>query len=251
MTACDAVLDSMEDAVRDELPDDAAAHAAECAACQSAVARAREQRDAGGIVAEARAPAAVRAEIKALACLAAACVTSVERMGQALDDDLADDERTALVAHLHACPRCQACWEAFATLREVGSATRPATIVRARLSLSPRYRVDVRRRSRVDLRLATAAAYLFAALTVTLVGNPASLAREGTSRVERATVYARAAVENRLSSYGRRAMESVAATGAWLGERGVAVWGAMQKMAGGGRANPDAPGAVDSNGNGG
>lgn len=251
MITCEDFLDGIEDAMADALSNEVQAHLAQCPSCRAALDRARDQREAGAALTAVHAPETLRSELKAVARLAPACVTALERMGHALDGELADDERGALVEHLHGCIRCRACWEAFATLREVGSATRPTALVRARLSLSPRNRIDVRRRPRVDVRLATAAAYLFAALSVTLVGNPASLAREGTDRVERATVYARAAVENRLSAYGRRVLTSVEAGAAWLGERGAGTWRAVRQIVEGQRTNPETAAAVDSNGNGG
>jgi hypothetical protein len=92
-----------------------------------------------------------------------------------------------------------------------------------------------------NLRLATAAAYLLAAATVVLVGNPGNLARASSTTMERAGVYARAAVENRLDSYSRKVREDVAVVGGWLRHQATSAWERARTVTGAKRANP-APG---------
>ncbi len=58
--------------------------------------------------------------------------------------------------------------------------------------------------------------------------------------MDRAAVYARAAVENRVSSYSERIKSSVVAAEGWARDRAVEVWNGARSLFGGARANPKA-----------
>jgi Putative zinc-finger len=230
MDRCDEVLDRLEDAVAGHLDPDLAAHVAGCPLCQETVAAARATAD--GLRPEPLiAPRDLVDRIKGMRRLPPACEQAHDLLQRALDGEADAVERTALMAHLHACPTCRASWETCATLREVGALTTAPTGVRASLRAHPKINLVAHRpRHFIDLRLATAAAYLFAAVTVTLATNPTSLAREGTAQVETATLYARAAVNNRLDAYGARAKEFAASTAAWVDEKAHEGWSAVRRL---------------------
>lgn len=225
MSLCDDLLDLLETEGHAELPAELAAHAQSCDDCREAVARAQGLAEAGHAVRGVRAPAELVGRLKDMRRLPLACEHATELISAALDGELSPAGREELVAHLHACPACQTAWEALATLQEVGRVTRVAPRLRARLALHPRNRIDARRRPRIfDLRLATAAAYLVAAMTVMLIGNPASIARASSASVEKAQLYTRAAVENRLDSLTRRGRTAILSAKDWIDERATAAW---------------------------
>ncbi|OYW06105.1 MAG: hypothetical protein B7Z61_03775, partial [Acidobacteria bacterium 37-71-11] len=177
----------------------------------------------------------------------------LDALAAALDGEVAESDRGLLMEHMRACPACRAAWEAFATLREVGSVTRAGRRLRAALALPPRQRIELRRQQArfFDLRLATAAAYLLAALTVFLVSNPAQVARASSEGMDRAAVYARAAVENRVSSYSERIRGSIAAAEGWARDHAMSIWNSARSLVGGAPANPKAGGHVVEDGKGG
>jgi Putative zinc-finger len=226
MNRCELVLDHLDEVMAGRLSEELAAHLAGCPDCQRAAERAHGLAEGERLLAAVTAPEALRRRLKALLRLPAACEVAIERLGAALDGDLADDARAELLAHLHSCPSCQGVWEAFATLREVGANTRPPERLKAALALPARRRVDARRRPHrfFDLRLATAAAYLLAALTVMLLSNPETVARESTYQIDRATTYASAAVQNRFQSYSHHVAEAVADAEGWLRDRAQDAW---------------------------
>ncbi len=238
MKACDELLDRLE-AGRTELPAELAAHAQVCDDCGQALARAQGLDEAGHAVRGLRAPADLVGRIKDMRRLPLACEQAIELTSVALDGDLGPAGREELVAHLHACASCGAMWEAMATMQEVGRLTPVGTRLRARLAVHPRHRVDVRRRSSLfDLRLATAAAYLIAAMSVVLIGNPASIARASSAGVEKAQLYTRAAVENRVDSLARRAKTVVLSAQDWLTDSASAAWNQVNRLVRRPGANP-------------
>jgi predicted anti-sigma-YlaC factor YlaD len=253
MTPCEALLDRLDAALAGTLPAELAAHVDSCSDCRMAVERARGLAEGERLLRSVRAPESLKARLKGVVRLAPACEHALDLLTSALDGEIDDDARGALLAHLHACPSCQGAWEAFATLHEVGAETRVAPRLRAALALPPSQHIAVRRKpSRFfDLRLATAAAYLLAALTVVLLSNPATVARASSEGMDRAALYARAAVENRVSSYSQRIKESVVATGGWVHDRAVDVWDAARSLVGAKRQNPDGHGRVLEGGKGG
>ena len=219
MNRCTWVLDRLEDAVSGALDRDVAAHLEACPDCRALVDAAAGPRINGGLLAQVNAPAGLVERLKRLPRLAAGCERAQELIVVALDDEISSAERSELLDHLHVCPGCRASWEAFATLREVGAATRVPGRFRAALAIHPRNNLTLRRRRKFfDLRLATAAAYLLAALSVAAAGNPGAIARAGTSQMEKATFYAKAAVENRIDSYADKAKRSVLEVAGWAGE---------------------------------
>jgi len=219
MRSCDELLAFLETGDPDRLPAALERHVADCETCREALDRFRGLAEGAAALARVRAPQELLERLRRMPRLPAECERAQELLGGALDSELAEAGRRELMSHLHGCPGCRGAWEAFATLREVGRDTRVRPRLRAVAALPPRQRIEGRRRlAFFDLRLATAAAYLLAALTVMLAGNPASLARATGVGVDRATFYARAAVENRLESLG---LNVVATVHAWLHVRSL------------------------------
>ena len=246
MRPCDSVLDQLDAAVAGALPADLARHVADCPDCRLAIERARGLAEGGRALGSVRAPDSLKKRIKALPRLVPACEQAIERLGSALEGGLPEEERSALMDHLHACPSCQAVWEAFATLREVGASTRASGRLRAAVALPPRNRVQARRqRGRFfDLRLATAAAYLLAALTVMMLSNPATVARTSSDGMDRAATYATAAVQNRFESYSERVVNAAAVAQGWVLEHARQAWRTVRSAFGAEDANQQAKGTV-------
>lgn len=240
MRPCEALLDELDAAVAGTLPEELARHLAGCPDCQLAVERVRSLSESKWAVGSVRAPGSLRQRIKTLPRLALACEQAIERMGTALEGGLPEEERTALMAHMHSCQSCQAVWEAFATLRDVGAGTRAPGHFKAALALPPRQRLEARqRRGRFfDLRLATAAAYLLAALTVMMLSNPATVARESTDRMNLAATYATAVVQNRFESYSQRVAEAAAGAQGWVREHAQEAWRKVRLVLSSKSANP-------------
>ena len=252
MRPCDELAEHLEDAAAGTLPPHLAEHALGCADCRQRLAAAAGLRGEGAVLALLRAPAALVERLKAMPRLAPACESALALIGAALDGEIGAAERARLLGHLHACPSCHAAWEAFATLREVGAGTRAPRRLRAALALPPRQRLAFRRgRPRFDMRLATAAAYLLAAATIVLVSNPATVARASSATVERAGVYARAAVENRLAAYSRRVTETIAVAADWLQDRGAAAVARGRELLGVAGKNQSTAKPVEQGGQGG
>jgi anti-sigma factor RsiW len=239
MTRCELILDHLDAAMSGALSEELAAHLAGCPECQLAVQRARSVLEGEQVLASVRAPEKLRQRLKNLVRLPPACESAMERLGAALDGELPEEERGELLEHMHACSSCLAVWEAFATLRDVGANTRPPARLRAALALPPRRRVEARRRPRrfFDLRLATAAAYLLAALTVVLLSNPETVARESTYQMDRAATYASAVVHNRVKSYSQRLSEAVAGAEGWVRDHAEEAWKKARSILGGKNAN--------------
>lgn len=252
MKACDELLDRIESGGLDGLDAELERHAAGCERCRGAVERAQGLAEAGRVLASVEAPPSLVTRLKQMPRLAPACETVQDLLAEALESELAAEARAELVAHLQSCASCRAVWEAFATLREVGRLAAPAPRLRAALAISPRNRVDLRHRRRFfDLRLATAAAYLLAALTIMLAGNPASLARASSEGVEKASLYARAAVENRFASLSRRAQEVVTNAEGFVRDTAIHAWEQARRMFRPGSANQATAETVKKGGNGG
>jgi anti-sigma factor RsiW len=239
MSRCELILDHLDAVMSGALSEELAVHLAGCPECQLAVQRARSLMEGEQVLASVRAPEKLRQRLKDLLRLPPACESAVERLGAALDGELPEAERDELLEHMHTCPACLAVWEAFATLRDVGANTRPSARVKAALALPPRQRVDARRRRRrfFDLRLATAAAYLLAALTVMLLSNPETVARESTYQMDRAATYASAAVQNRVKSYSQRVSEAIAVAEGWVRDHAEEAWRKARSVLGGKNAN--------------
>ncbi len=241
MKPCEALLDHLDAAVEGTLPEELSKHLAGCPDCQLAVERVRGLNEGERVVGSVRAPESLKRRIKALPRLALACEQAIERMGAALEVGLPDEERTALMEHMHSCRSCQAVWEAFATLRDVGAGTRAPARLKAALALPPQHRLEARqKRGRFfDLRLATAAAYLLAALTVMMLSNPATVARESTDRMDLAATYATAVVQNRFESYSQRVADAAAGAQGWVREHAQQAWRKARLVFGGKSANPE------------
>jgi hypothetical protein len=252
MRLCDELLDQLDDAAAGILPPHLADHARGCDLCSQRIDEAGLLRPEGGLLSQMRAPRKLVARLKSIPRLAPACDAALELIGAALDGEIDGAAQARLLDHLHGCSSCQAAWEAFATLREVGSHVRAPQRLRAALAVSPTHRISLRRRRPLfDLRLATAAAYLLAAATIVLVSNPATVARASSATVEKAGVYARAAVENRLASYSRRVQASIAVAADWLQSTGADVYARGRDLLGITAKNRDAAKPVEPSGQGG
>lgn len=252
MTTCDLVRENLEAAVAGELEAELRRHLEECAGCRDTVRRAAQSGEGGAMLRTIRAPAELKERLKAMTRLRQECERALEQFSPALDGEIDAARQGELLSHLRGCPACQAAWEAMATLREVGSLTRAPGSTRAALAVHPENRIAVRRQRRpFDLRLATAAAYLLAAMTVFLIGNPAQIARASNVPVERAAIYTRAAVENRFDSVTRRVREGATAAYGWAGDKAVEVWNSMRGLLGRAPENPKPSGSVVPDGNGG
>lgn len=252
MKPCDTLLDQLDAALANRLDAELAAHLAACPTCQGAVARARGLAEGSTLLDQVRAPRTLVARLKTLPRLALPCEQAILVIDDAFAGELEEEGRGALLDHVDACPRCRATWEASATLREVGAATVAPSRLRRRLAAHPGHRSPARQSRRwFDLRLATAAAYLLAAVSVLLAGNPASIARVGSAELDRASLYARAAVVNRVQACSEAALEQGEAIRAWVGDRVGEVWSALRDFFGPRKANRAAAANVVTDGNGG
>lgn len=230
MKSCDELLDRLEEAAAGRLPTGLDRHLQGCPHCQEAVARWQATSEAVRTTARTVAPPELVARLKRLPRFPAACEATLDLLGDALTGALPAAERTRFLVHLQQCARCRATWESLATLREVGHITVAPPRLRATAALPPRQRLAVRRRRGLfDLRLAVAAAYLFAALTVVLAGSPSSPPAGGGARIASVATFARAAVENRIVSYSRRLQEHITAAGGWVSETVRDTWQQVQQ----------------------
>lgn len=251
MRPCDELLDFLETGDPGELPAALAHHADGCAACREALDRLRGLAEGAAVMAGLHAPPELVERLRRMPRLAAECERAQDLLAEALDGELDEPARRELMGHLHGCAACRTTWEAFATLREVGRDTRARARLRAIAALPPSQRIEGRRRLAVfDLRLATAAAYLLAALTVMLIGNPASFARATGANVDRATFYARAAVENRLQGLAGDALDTLTDGAAWASRVALGAWETL-KGAFGADENPRPAKRVETSENGG
>ncbi len=230
MNACDRVMERLREAVAGTLPPDLSEHVATCAECTRAIEKFRSLGEASKVFAALTAPADLVARIKSMPRFPAACDVVLDRFSDALEGTLTADEADAFLDHLQGCTRCREVWEAMATLREVGQATAMPGPLRAAAAMPPWQRVHLRRRRTFlpDLKLATAAAYLLASLAVFLLGNPASLAREGSAGVERVSRFARAAVENRIDSLADRLQRRAVTARDWVLETAQETWNEVE-----------------------
>lgn len=252
MSACDLVRERLDAALAGEIEPALAEHIMTCADCQAALRLARQTEEGGAVLSSIRAPAHLKERLKALVRLPQACEKALEHLDQALDGELDPRGRDELLEHLHWCRACQATWEAFATLREVGSITHAPAQLRASAGVHPDNRLSPRRTRRTfDLRLATAAAYLLAAMTIFLIGNPAHIARASNAPIEKAAVYTRAVVDNRFESYARRLREGAVTTQDWVGDTATSAWNGLVNLITRRPANPKPSGNVVPDGNGG
>ncbi|HPW56792.1 MAG: zf-HC2 domain-containing protein [Thermoanaerobaculaceae bacterium] len=248
MTICELVRDNLEAAVAGLLDGELSRHLEECADCRDTVRRAGQSGRGGAMLRTVRAPVELKEKLKTMARLDQECERAVELFSSALDGEIDASRQGELLSHLRGCRACLATWEAMATLREVGSLTTAPTHTRAALAVHPENRIAVRRRRQpFNLRLATAAAYFLAALTVFLIGNPAHIARASNVPLERAAIYTRAAVENRFDSITRRVRKGVTATQSKANE----MWSSLRGLLKRAPENSKPSGSVVPDGNGG
>ncbi|NWF99816.1 MAG: zf-HC2 domain-containing protein [Thermoanaerobaculaceae bacterium] len=252
MTLCEALLERLEAAVAGTLEGELAAHLDSCPSCRAAVERARTLAESAGFVGRVQAPQALVARLKTLPRLAPECEQALLLIDAVFEGELEERGRAALLDHVDRCPRCRACWEASATLREVGLASVAPPQLRARARVHPHRRGRVpSRRAVFDLRLATAAAYLLAAVSVLLAGDPARLARASSEGFDRATLYARAVVANRLQACSDTVLQWGETLRSEAGKLAGDAWAVVRGLLGPRQANRAAAATVRENGNGG
>ena len=253
MTDCRDVLNALESRSGGPLPEDLARHLDGCSSCRLAAERRWGLAEGARLLQGVQASPELIARLKTLTRLNPACEEAVALLEDALAGSLDGASRSRFLGHLHHCAGCRNAWESLATLRQVGRATAAPPRLRANLAIHPTLRVAVRRRSRwiPDLRLAAAAAYVLAGLTVLLAGSPVGWSWLEGSRVERTAFFARAAVENRITWLSRQAQEHLAVAG----DRAL---GAAEDLAERARRvfadqpeNPAPPSRVTEGGNGG
>lgn len=238
MTRCRELLDHLSGSEFGALPEELRRHLDSCETCQEALARRQAVAEAASTLRAVMPPADLLAHLCRAPRFPAGCEEMLNALGEALSSSLAGPERTRFLLHLQGCERCRTVWEALATLREAGLATVAPRHLCALAALPPRQRLAIRRRRGLfDLRLAVAAAYLFAALTVVLVGNPALMADRGATQLTTATTYVRAAVANRFASFGRRVQEGVTTTSARVVNAAQQTWQQMQQFLSGRHEN--------------
>lgn len=253
MTECERVLEHLEELLSGE-PLDAgqAAHLERCSQCAELLRRARAMGEGGSVLHTLTAPAQLKQSLKTMMRLPQACERAIGLLSAAMDGEIDENGRGELLEHLGSCPACRATWDALVTLREVGSAVKVSGRMRARLALHPSQHLSMRRPRRLfDLRLATAAAYILAALTVFLVGNPAQVARASSFGMEKAAVYTRAAVENRFAAYSKATIDRLVAVEGYVEGKAKSIWEGTRRLLGGSRENPKRSGDVVRNGQGG
>ena len=188
---------------------------------------------------EVKASVALKSRLKGMMRLPQECEHAVELAGAAFDGEITEAGRSELLNHIHQCPACRASWEALATLREVGAQVKATPHLHARLRLHPTQHVATRQRHRsFDLRLATAAAYLLAALTVALLGNPATVARASNDRFEKVGVYTKAAVENRFAAYSKGVLAHIGEAEGFVQAKALAIWKDLKGLIHSSRENP-------------
>ncbi len=252
MTQCDLVLERLDEAVAGTLEPELAAHLAACPTCRAAVERARTLAESAGLVGRLRAPGTLVARLKTLPRLAPECEQALLLIDAVFAGELEERERAVFLDHVDQCPRCQACWEAAATLREVGLGTAAPPQLRARARVLPSRRArGPSRRAVFDLRLATAAAYLLAAVSVVMAGDPARLARASSEEFDRARLYAQAVVANRLQACTDTVLQWGETLRSRAGELVGEAWEAVRELVGPRQANRAAAAAVRESGNGG
>jgi hypothetical protein len=238
---CDDVLARLDELLADGRRDpDLQAHIESCERCADLIRHGQSTCEGGRVIHEVNASAALKGRLKGMLRLPQGCERAVALMGDAFDSEIDEAGRSELLNHLHDCQACRTSWDALATLREVGAQVKATPQLHARLRLHPSQHVATHRRKRpFDLRLATAAAYLLAALTVALLGNPATVARASSDRFEKVGVYTRAAVENRFAAYSRGVLAQLSAAEKYTEAKALAVWKDLKGLIRSSRENPE------------
>lgn len=194
MTLCVEVLRFLE-TERGALPPHLAEHVASCPACQKLLAFWPDLKGAGATVRSLTAPPELVEKLLHIPRLPQACEAAAEAMGATLDQEVTDEERRKLLAHLPSCPACRATWEGLATLKQVGSASFASGTLKRRIAAKalPQLTPPVRR-----ARWAAAVLYILAGALALLSGQSEWLGRGVSQKIETAFFFARAAVVNRL-----------------------------------------------------
>ncbi|MCS7182244.1 MAG: hypothetical protein NZ869_03955 [Thermoanaerobaculum sp.] len=195
MTSCVDLLRWLEEG-QGQIPAHLEAHAAACPHCQTLVAAWPELTLAGSTVRDLKAPPPLVSKLSRMARLPRPCEEAFMAMSGVLDQEAEATQRQKLVQHLGQCSSCRATWEALATLKQTGEATRaPAGVVRAAAALAL---PQVVRARGSRWRLAAAAAYILAGSVVLATGSGEFIGREAQEKLTTAFLYGRAAVANRL-----------------------------------------------------
>lgn len=215
MTNCRDILDTLASLPHGGMPDTLARHLAVCPSCRDAAERRLGLTEGARVLHGLQAPPELVVRLKRLTRMEPACEETVDLMDGALEGSLDGPSRSRFLDHLNWCVGCRNAWEALATLRQVGRATAVPSMLRLNLAVHPNLRIEVRRRRRwvPDLRMAAAAAYVLAGVTVLLAGSPVRWGWLEGSRLERTAFFARAAVENRAQWLSRQAREQLVVAG--------------------------------------
>lgn len=194
MTFCVEVLRFLE-TERGGLPPHLAEHVASCPACQTLLASWPDLKGAGATVRTLTAPPELVEKLLRIPRLPPACEVAVVAMGAALDQEITDEERTKLLAHLPSCPACRATWDGLATLKQVGSASFASGTLKRGIAAKalPQLTPPVRR-----ARWAAAALYIVAGALALISGQGEWLGRRVSQKIETAFFYGRAVVVNRM-----------------------------------------------------
>lgn len=253
MTRCDDLQARLPALVGEgALPDSVMEHLATCSSCRAAADRLQGLIEAGSILREIQPSPELIARIKGLPRLSGACESALVSLDDVLEGRLDSPGRSHFLQHLQACDPCRTVWEALATLRQVGRATAPPPRLLGDLAIHPTRRVQVRRRRWVpDLRMAAAAAYILAALTVLMAGNPARWQWAEGESVGRMAFLARAAVENRITRLSLKVRDQLVVAGDLAWGTAEDVFNRARKLLSSEDENSTAPKRVGEGGNGG
>lgn len=195
MTLCVELLRFLEEG-HSELTPELATHVASCPACTTLMAAWPEVAAAGQTVRSLRAPSRLVAKLAALPRLPSACELACEAASAVLDGEASEQQRQALLDHLAECPPCRAAWDALATVKQVGAATKAPQSLLPRLVATPLPRIQTKGARR--WRLAAAAVYILAGTIFLSLGNSEVISREAVAKVSDAFLFGRAAITNRV-----------------------------------------------------
>ena len=253
MIRCDDLLACLPGLVDEgTLPDSVMGHLETCASCRAAADRLQGLIEAGGMLREIRPSPALVARLKSLPRLSRECEEALTSLDDVLEGRLDSPGRSHFLQHLQDCAACRSVWEALATLRQTGRATAPPPLLLADLAIHPVRRVQLRRRRWVpDLRMAAAAAYVLAALTVLMAGNPSQWKWPEGDRVGRMAFFARAAVENRVTRLSITVRDQLVVAGDLAWGTAEDIFNRARKLLSSENENSTAPKRVGEGGNGG
>ncbi len=148
-------------------------HLAECEDCAGLYEAMAQVAQSGAWLAAVQPPEALAADLQA-----SPCRRWLGLLFQAVDREISQPNLERLLSHMESCPSCLATWQDLTLIHQVSEAMEPPPYL-LKHCVAAR---EGRRRTRPILsrRMATAAAYVLAALTSVIIGNPVTLARNPT-----------------------------------------------------------------------